>query len=192
MKRLLLILILTLSFHSLTIANDISDIEIEGVSIGDNLLNHYDKETLNKIKKFYYPGSKKYLCLASNIFSQNLKEYEGMQFCIDPNTYEIANIAGKIYKYQNNKTECYKKMETIFEDISSSFPNLKTKKFKEGPHTSDKSGESLAKVYSIFFKDGRLSITCTDWSKKMKRSDSLKIALHKSSYMKWINTEAHK
>ena len=37
MKRLLIILILTLSFQTLTKADDIRDFEIEGMSIGDSL-----------------------------------------------------------------------------------------------------------------------------------------------------------
>ena len=41
MKRLLLILILTLSFQSLTKADDIRDFEIEGMSIGDSLLEYF-------------------------------------------------------------------------------------------------------------------------------------------------------
>ena len=39
MKRLLLILILTLNFQSWTKADDIRDLEIEGMSIGDSLLD---------------------------------------------------------------------------------------------------------------------------------------------------------
>ena len=39
MKRLLLVLILTLSFYSLTKANDISDFEIEGISINISALD---------------------------------------------------------------------------------------------------------------------------------------------------------
>ena len=43
MKRLLLILILTLSFQSWSKADDIRDFEIEGMSIGDSLLDHFDE-----------------------------------------------------------------------------------------------------------------------------------------------------
>ena len=46
MKRLLLILILTLSFQTLTKADDIRDFEIEGMSIGDSLLNLFSEEEL--------------------------------------------------------------------------------------------------------------------------------------------------
>ena len=46
MKKLLLILILTLSFQSWTKADDISDFEIEGMSIGDSLLELFTKKEL--------------------------------------------------------------------------------------------------------------------------------------------------
>ena len=65
MKRLLLILILTLSFQSLTKADDIRDFEIDGLSIGmslldffneseikDNIYDHY-KDDKYKLTEFY-------------------------------------------------------------------------------------------------------------------------------------------
>ena len=46
-KRLLLILILTFSFQSLTKADDIRDFQIEGISVGDSLLDYFSE---NEIK----------------------------------------------------------------------------------------------------------------------------------------------
>ena len=46
MKRLLLILILTLSFQTFAKADDISDFEIEGISIGDNLLDYFSVDEI--------------------------------------------------------------------------------------------------------------------------------------------------
>ena len=48
MKRLLLILIFTFSFQTLTKADDIRDFEIEGISIGDSLLDNYSEEKINE------------------------------------------------------------------------------------------------------------------------------------------------
>ena len=47
MRKFLLILILILSFQSWTKADDLSDFQIEGISIGDSLLLHL---TLDGIK----------------------------------------------------------------------------------------------------------------------------------------------
>ena len=46
MIRLLIILILTFSFQTLTKADDIRDFEIEGINIGDNLFDHLTKKNL--------------------------------------------------------------------------------------------------------------------------------------------------
>ena len=55
MKRLLLILILTVNFQSWTKADDISDFEIEGMSIGDSALKYFsEKELSNKDDTIYY------------------------------------------------------------------------------------------------------------------------------------------
>ena len=59
MRNFLLILILTLSFQSLTKADDISDFEIEGMSIGDSALDFFSKEEIKK-NKYYAYSSKEY------------------------------------------------------------------------------------------------------------------------------------
>ena len=46
MKRLLLILILTFSFQTLTKADDIRDFQIEGMSIGDSLLDYFSEDEI--------------------------------------------------------------------------------------------------------------------------------------------------
>ena len=48
MNRLILIFILTFNFQSFTKADDISDFQIEGMSIGDSLLNYFTKKEIRK------------------------------------------------------------------------------------------------------------------------------------------------
>ena len=50
MNRLILILILTFSFQNLTKANDIRDFQIEGMSIGDSLLDYLKISEIKKKK----------------------------------------------------------------------------------------------------------------------------------------------
>ena len=54
MNKLLLIIILTISFQTWTKADDIRDFEIEGISIGDSALNHFTKDLINKNTFDYY------------------------------------------------------------------------------------------------------------------------------------------
>ena len=68
MKRLLLILILTLSFQSLIKADDIRDFQIEGMSIGDSALDYFSESEIIKQKQDYYKD-KTYT--DSEIFTKN-------------------------------------------------------------------------------------------------------------------------
>ena len=75
MKRLLLILILTVNFQSWTKADDIKNIEIEGISIGDSLLDYMSR---NEIKEEFK---------RTNFLYQYLK---------NPNKF------GQVYLYEGN------------------------------------------------------------------------------------------
>ena len=54
MKRLILTLILSLSFQTLSKADDIRDFEIEGMSIGDSLLNKFSRDEIESFYKAPY------------------------------------------------------------------------------------------------------------------------------------------
>ena len=59
MKRLLLILIFTFSFQTSSKAEGISEFEIEGISIGDSLLDHFNVNEINdNLKNVSYPSDK--------------------------------------------------------------------------------------------------------------------------------------
>ena len=191
MKRLLLILILTFSFQSLAKADDIRDFEIEGMSIGDSLLNHYSKNILDNINKYYYPNSKTIVGLYSGVFNKNLNNYDAIQFSVTPDNYQIEAIAGLNYEFKNKKKECYQKMEKIFNEIQSLFPNSETEKEKESPHDADLSGKSVGKIYKIYLNNGIIRVACTDWAKEINNFDSLKISIHSKKHIDWINKEAY-
>ena len=101
MKRLLLILILTFSFQTLSKADDISDFQIEGMSIGDSALDHFSKKEIDdqasngnyKSKKF------KYVTLESD----NFNTYEDIQihYLSNDSKYIIHSISANI-NFPNN------------------------------------------------------------------------------------------
>ena len=97
MKKLLLIFILTFIFQSWSAADDITDFQVEGVSIGDSLL---DIATVNQINK---AKSKKQL-KNSNFYRfdlgrlKDLEIYDWARVTIkkDDNSYTVINIGGAI------------------------------------------------------------------------------------------------
>ena len=94
MKRLLIILILTLSFQTLTKADDIRDFEIEGMSIGDSLLDFYDEnqiiQKLNTTKQYY--DDNKFMLIG---FFNSTSTYESLRFHLktNDNSYKIYQIS---------------------------------------------------------------------------------------------------
>ena len=76
MKRLLLVLILTLSFYSLTKANDISDFEIEGISINISTLDFMSKKEIKNNILPYFETKRNYYI--SN-FANDLKLYDQVE-----------------------------------------------------------------------------------------------------------------
>ena len=54
MKKLLVILVLGLFLITPSFADDISDFEIEGMSIGDSMLDYFSKSEINNNLATYY------------------------------------------------------------------------------------------------------------------------------------------
>lgn len=176
-------------------ADDIRDFQIEGISVGDNLFNHLKilgetKESIKSRKLFYFPGSKKFAGIA---FENNVKlnTYEAIQFTINPKTYEIVNIGGKILEpYKNNRQKCYKKMDEIFSEVKNIFSNVSETKGNEHNHLYNE--KAKVKIYLLKIKSGKITIRCTDWPEDSKIKDGLVVAVGSEEYHQWINNEAYK
>ena len=118
MKKLLIVLFVTsISLNSIFVnnisADDVKEFQIEGMSIGDSLLNFFSKEEINKAKKDrnykLYPENKFAHIAFAN---KDNGEYDAIAFTIRPNdnNYEIHSIAGRI-AFNNNLEACKKKNE---------------------------------------------------------------------------------
>jgi hypothetical protein len=175
MKRLLLILILTLSFQAWTMADDIRDFQIEGMSIGDSALEYFTKKEIRTERKYRikYPNSNKFSAIT---FYKHpiLKVYESVQINVKnkDKKYIIYSISGINY-YTNNIGKCKKQMELISAELIKIFPNSSnTKRTKK--HEYDKSGKSLIHQ-NIFDMDSgdEVRVECYDWSKKMFNKNDL-------------------
>ena len=194
MKRLLLILIFTFSFQTLTKADDIRDFEIEGISIGDSALDYFSNEFINQEKKFVYQN-KKYFGLYKELSNS---KYEALQVTANSDNI-IHNFSGKIY-YDNNISECYILMDSIAKDLNNMFPKANTRRQTKS-HRADPTGKSTIKDISYFFDNGdAIQISCTDWSKykhlitgEIKNSmDELKISIYSSTFIYFLNNQNYK
>ena len=90
MRVFIAVLVLIFSFQSWTKADDISDFEIEGMSIGDSLLDYFSEEEI-KDNKRNYVKNKKYYVVGEGAF--NLKIYDQLDIS-DPVRTNLRDASG--------------------------------------------------------------------------------------------------
>ena len=191
MRVFIAVLVLIFSFQSWTKADDIRDFEIEGMSIGDSLLDYFsEKEIKNHNQDNYYNWvkEKKKFTVMEILGHKNFKTFDGMQFAYKKNdtNYIIYDMNG-ILRYKNKIKECKLKMKDISKDIESVFHNLhKTTKNNE-VHPDDPSGKSkVFKIVYWFPSNDIAGIKCYDWSESKGYIDHLKFQLKTKEFNEWL------
>ena len=175
MKKLLLILILTVNFQSSTIADDIRDFEIEGISIGHSLLDHFSKDQIinNDLKANYKNKSIEGLLFQNIDFIVN---YDAMQFVYKVKNMEIINITA-LTKTGSDINLSKKKKNEVILDRTNIFVNTE-RSYEKKNHPADISGSSKVISTFLYFKnDDFVAIECEQWSKKMEHPNVLKVSL---------------
>ena len=197
MKILLLILILTLSFQTWIKADDIRDFKIEGISIGDSLLDYLSEVEINKkiIKQDYTSDRFKTIFINSSHILVNIYDDLYFDFKKNDNKYIIQAIAAKV-DYENLPIiRCLDKKKEIVSSIKLLFPNSEPEDDTQS-HPSDETGKS--KVYRTSFgitNSNWLSIeaSCFSWDKKIIRfSNHLRVSVKSDEYNVWLRDEAYK
>jgi len=194
MRVFIAALVLIFSLQSWTKAEDISDFEIEGMSIGDSLLDHFSENEIKKSlnDKLAYPASDKFSQI--DPFKEFIN-YEHLSINIkkDDKKYIIYQIKGSIF-YNNKIKKCFNKKEKIINEISAILES-----FKKEEYTSDfqkNAGKSKAYITEFILKDGSIRVWCTEWDKKHKTTknweDSLNVDVSTNEYLNWLDKEAYK
>ena len=123
MKKLSTYLLLVLfSFSNLVHADDVRDFEIEGISIGDSLLDHISKKIIKKNKKDYYNNDK---FTAVEFEDSIFKNYDGAQihYKTKGDKYIIYAL-DFVLLFENNFDKCFKNQDQIVNDLSNTFTSL--------------------------------------------------------------------
>ena len=195
MKRLLLILILTFGFQTLTKADDIRDFEIEGLSIGMSLLDFFNESEIKDNIYDYYKDDK--YKLTEFYKHKNFNLYDSLKFHYNSKdqNYKIISISG-INFYEKNITSCHNDMKKIDKEISSLFKELE-RNSEDQIHPYDKSGKSTTKAIRYWFADKSLiSIVCYDWSEKLSKenewTDNLQLEISLNEFNNWLRHKAYK
>ena len=179
MRVFITVLVLIFSFQSWTKADDIRDFEIEGMSIGDSLLDYFSEEEIKNNKTDYYKNKKNFQFVAIEIENHNsFKQYYGMQFHVkkNDNNYIIYSISGYNYCREDIKN-CNNQIEIIEKEFLEIFKDLIIDK-RTYAHSSDESKKSIVKDTTFYFKNKDIvRLNVYDWSEEMPYDDNYDITL---------------
>jgi hypothetical protein len=193
MNRLLLILILTFSFQSWTMADDIRDFEIEGMSIGDSTLDFFTKSEITDNTWDYFTNKEfTPLQFDSPSFAKTYDAVD-IQYKSSDNKLTIMGLSGIIF-YDDKKLikECYKQMDTITSEIRSLFSNIYENPKSTSIHPADKTGKSIVtSVYFEFPNQDRISIQCYDYSVESGDQNHLRLGINTKEYIVFLSTKAY-
>ena len=203
MKRLLaylfLVLVLTFSLQSWTHAEDITEFEIDGISVGDNLFDHYSKKEIKEGRLYEYKDSK-FVGLQLN--TKKSSEYDVLKFHYNQIDYEkskkklliVDSVIGALF-YPNIKN-CYLKKDEIVADIENSLTNF-TKDY-EGTYKASEDITGKSTMTSVIFASdsGEIGVTCTHYAKEFKNKknyeNNLRVDISSKEFSKWLKYEAYK
>ena len=185
------LILFVLLFSSSVFADDISDFQIEGMSIGDSLLDYMsEEEILNNKEDWYADKTYAYTAFRDINF---LKTYDQIGFFYKEGDekYKILSISG-IILCVNNVDDCYKKQKEIDQELSELFKKaIKHKETFIYPDNVQGFGTN-SKAKQIFYDfnsgDG-IVIETKDWGTDSEFMDNLSVNIDTEEIQDWIRAQ---
>ena len=189
MKKTLIILVLL--FSSSVVAEDISNFEIEGISVGDSLLDYMSEYEIKKeieVNKERYSNNTSF---GEVFISKEFLTYKSVRAYVKPNDskFIIHSVDGaKKYKTINL---CIEEKNEILKEFSILFSNaIKTNRTYNSK--LDPTGKSKVYETEFRFKSGdQINIQCIDIEeqlsiKKKWWSNTLSISIDRKEIIDWF------
>jgi len=182
-----------LSFSNSIYADDISEYEIEGISIGDSLLGHLSKEQIISEIEVNKP-TYNYL---NNDFGEvymfeTSDKYYALSFMVKPKDkyFNIYSVRGFI-DYDNKIEQCFIKKKEIIKEFSLIFNNATQRESTLG-FDWDPTGESITYNTYFDFENGDYArVSCSKYKKSLKIennwADGLSVKIGKKEILEWFD-----
>ena len=203
MKKIFFLIILVLSFQSLSLADNIRYFQIEGMKIGDSALDYFSESQLEDNEQGWHNYTYKEYSTSfmpgKGIYSWFLVSYKN-----DDNNFIIEALAGGLEKKNYDNKECNNKLDVTALGISESFKNTvqEEKKFykltADAARTYPFTGKSTVTSLSFNFLDGaKIILACYNVDKEamendsfltsiLKQKDSFRIDVRSSAFVYYL------
>ena len=181
MKKLLGIVLLSLLVSTNAYTDDIKDLEIESMSIGDSALDYFTESQLENGELDWFNYSYKEYS-TSLLSGKGIYDWFKISYKSDDDNFIIEGLAGILVKKKYDDDKCNKELDTVALDISELFKNTKQGKKqlykviynpREIFQKPDPSGKSMVSSISFDFKDeGKIILSCCNMDKATNEIDS--------------------
>ena len=194
MKKLSTYLFLILlSFSIPSYGDDIKEFEIEGISIGESLLEYLSKEQIISEIEVNKPT---YNYLNEDFGEVYLFEtgdkYYALSFMVKPKDkyFNIYSVRGFI-DYDNKIEQCFIKKKEIIKEFSLIFNNATQRESTLG-FDWDPTGESITYNTYFDFENGDYArVSCSKYKKSLKIennwADGLSVKIGKKEILEWFD-----
>ena len=203
MKKLLILLLSLFFLVSPSVfADDISDFSIEGISIGDSLLDYMTEDEileeieLNKDDYYFLNEPNKYVEI---YLFKDFPTYSFVSIFIENNSsnkyltnkndkYIIQSTRGFIIFIEDHNS-CILKRDEITETFSEMFPNAE-KWDAIFPKSDDPSGKSIMDAINIVIEGGSVQVACTSYDEtyriKKNYTEGLSVVIRPKKIANWM------
>ncbi len=186
MRVFIAVLVLIFSFQSWSKADDVSDFEIEGMSIGDSLLKYMSiDEIKNDLKEqINWPHTDKKFQRVEK-YEGSFENYEYVASIIKPDDpqYIIYGLSGMLDI--NDPKKCNSIQEEIVTSLKSTFKNYKIYNWND-PLRQDPSGKSMAVGVEFYLAKGSASVVCYNFTKEANVQSGLDVSITNKEFDNWI------
>ena len=173
-------------------ADDIKKFKIEGISLGDSVLDHFaGRDVVNNINGKYNHSSDEYH--VSDIFQHSsFKKFDMVSLVIKSDSEEtlfpISGMSGIIY-YKKNIEDCYREKDNIVNELQLIFKDAKVEDPTILTYSGDISGKSFYEVNNFHFDWGFARVSCYDIADHINLSDALLIDFFYKEVDVWLKQQ---
>ena len=185
MRIFLAILVLIFSLQPWTKADDIREFEIEGMSVGDSLLDYYSQSDIKNNLATGYKDNE--FSMAYFKLSSTEEQWLQIHFKTDDKKFTIYGV-DKLF-YPKTVDDCLKERNKIVESVLDIFTNLE----KQDRNNWDMAS-GHGKIHGILFKFNTgdfVEITCYEYNKDYDEIDHGRVAVVTKELVEWLLNKAH-
>ena len=175
-KKIFFLIILLTIFQNLSLADDINDFQIEGMSIGDSALDYFSESQLEDNEQDWHNYSYKEYS-TSFIPGKGIYGWFLVSYKSDDDNFKIEALVAGLEKKNYDNKECNNKLNSTALNVSKLFKNTKQENKKTYELLADASrtypftGKSIVTSISFYFSDGGILIlSCYNMDKEANKN----------------------